>query len=399
MILLGMLNKTQPKDMTREQFIRWFTGFVDGEGNFTLFIDGLRLRAKFRINLHIDDVAVLHTIRTMLGVGKVSVFGNTCVYTISDLTSLKDVLCPLLAQYGLFTSKWLDFMAFSEGVKYLSNNPSLVTGDVLAWAKQLINSMNSTRTTYDTTLMLPIVIDQYWLLGFIEAEGTFGFKNLFPYFQVGQHTRSLDVINAIREYIQALSNGFTSTLDSAAPLVTSTLNTRTSVMVISVQNIDALYDYLMFHLLDMPFQTRKGTDFYLWRLVLYMYKWGYAYLKEGRQVIVLIAGYINSGRYSTSSLVNLLPSLADIQHVLTLTVPIIRTPDMTQLEFSKAIARTLSRTVYIYDNGTLMNDKPYTSYADALEAIGISRTSAEMRRKIDTGKTSQGRYTFYSTPQ
>ena len=89
-----------------------------GEGNFTLFIDKsltpLRgvIRAKFRINLHVDDVAVLYTIKTQLGVGTVNITGNICVYVISDLASLKKVLCPIVFEYGLFTSKWLDFLVF-----------------------------------------------------------------------------------------------------------------------------------------------------------------------------------------------------------------------------------------------------------------------------------------------
>lgn len=166
-------------------------------------------------------------------------------------------------------------------------------------------------------------------------------------------------------------------------------------MVISVQNVDALY--VMFHLLDMPFQTRKGTDFYLWSLVLYMFKWGHAYLQEGRQVVVAIAAFINTGRYTTSSVVNILPSLDHIKYVLSLSPPVMRTPEMTQLLFSQAIARTASRNVYIYDKGVLMNVKPYTSYADAQDAIGIPRTAVVIRRKIDTGKAYLNRYTFYST--
>ena len=94
-----------------------------------------------------------------------------------------------------------------------------------------------------------------------------------------------------------------------------------------------------------------------------MFKWGYAYLKEGRQVVVAIAAYINKGRYTTSSVVNHLPSLDHIQSVLELHLPVKRTPDMTQLEFRKAFSRIVSRSVYIYDNEVLMNDKPYTSYA------------------------------------
>ena len=42
--------------------------------------------------------------------------------------------------------------------------------------------MNLGRTLYNYDLIPKIVVDPYWLLGFIEAEGTFGFKNLSPYF-------------------------------------------------------------------------------------------------------------------------------------------------------------------------------------------------------------------------
>jgi len=101
------------------------------------------------------------------------------------------------------------------------------------------------------------------LLGFIEGEGTFGLKNFSPYFQLGQHTRNLMVIKTIALYIQSLPKVFTFSLNTLPPNVSNTLNSRTSVSVLSISNIDALYDYLMFFLLDISFQTRKGVDFYL----------------------------------------------------------------------------------------------------------------------------------------
>ena len=46
-------------------------------------------------------------------------------------------------------------------------------------------------------------MNPFWLLGFIEGEGTFGFKNLSPFFQVGQSVRSLYVLEAIAKYLQS----------------------------------------------------------------------------------------------------------------------------------------------------------------------------------------------------
>ena len=58
----------------------------------------------------------------------------------------------------------------------------------------------------------------------------------------------------------------------------STLNKSTNVLVITYHNIDSLHDILAHLLIQFPFQTRKGTDFYYWCIVLYMHKFGYIYL-------------------------------------------------------------------------------------------------------------------------
>jgi hypothetical protein len=135
----------------------------------------------------------------------------------------------------------------------------------------------------------------YWLLGFIEGEGSFGFKNLNPYFQISQHTKSLMLLQGIALYLQSLPQGFTFSLNSNPLVVSNTLHSNNTVYVISITNIDALYHYLMFLLLDMLFQTCKGVDFYfsqsrLWHshgcewvrsIVLHLHKLGYFYLKEG----------------------------------------------------------------------------------------------------------------------
>ena len=70
-------------------------------------------------------------------------------------------------------------------------------------------------------------------------EATFGFKGLVPYFQIGQHTRSLMVLNAIAAFLQSLPKGFKFTLNSLPPVVSSSLNKTTSVSVITINSIDA----------------------------------------------------------------------------------------------------------------------------------------------------------------
>jgi hypothetical protein len=82
----------------------------------------------------------------------------------------------------------------------------------------------------------------------------------------------------------------------------------------------------------MPFQSRKGVDFYYWCIVLHLHKLGYFYLQEGRNLAYLISLYVNRGRYSTNSNPGIAPSFTDIEKVLNLNLPVtLRRAKPTQL--------------------------------------------------------------------
>ena len=364
-----------------------------------MFLDRHYLRVVFRINLHIDDIDVLYRIKDFLGVGTVRSNKNSCVYSIGNINDLLTVLFPLLDQCPLYTTKWLDYQDFKLVVNFLSAaSTTRLSENQLVWAKTIMQGMNSNRTHYDYSLIPQLkVLDPFWLLGFIEAEATFGFKGLVPYFQIGQHTRSLMVLNAIAAFLQSLPKGFRFTLNSLPPVVSSSLNKTTSVSVITVNSIDALYDYFMFFLLDMPFQTRKSVDFLYWCLVLHFHKFGHFYLPEGRALVNQIAQYANAGRYSNNPNKVNAPDLSNILNVLRLTLPVVLSPTMSHLHLAQAFSSLVKvRNVWVYENGRLLNSQPFTSFAAAQEAIGIPRTSVAIRRNIDTGKPFLNRYTFYS---
>ena len=66
-------------------------------------------------------------------------------------------------------------------------------------------NMNTGITDYNYSLISNIA---FWLLGFIEGECTFGFKNLTPFLQVGQNVISLYVVEAIANYLKSIPKGF-----------------------------------------------------------------------------------------------------------------------------------------------------------------------------------------------
>ena len=117
-----LFNRREPSPMTTSQFSKWLTGFIDGEGSFQVFLDRQYLRVMFRIRLHKDDINVLQKIQEFLGVGRVVLDGNTCVFIISNVKDLINVLFPLLDKYNLYTTKWLDYIDFKKVVYFLSES-------------------------------------------------------------------------------------------------------------------------------------------------------------------------------------------------------------------------------------------------------------------------------------
>ena len=182
--------------MNKEQFGKWLSGFIDAEGNFQVFFDRQYLRVLFRINLHVDDIEVLYAISKYLGVGSVRVQSSYAVYSIGKVKDLITVLIPLLDKHSLRTTKYLDYIDFKKILQILSSSPSTkLSGEEITTAKLIIAGMNSTRSSFDYSKIQNLnKIDPYWLLGLIEGEGTFGFRNLVPYFQLGLHSRNLPLL-------------------------------------------------------------------------------------------------------------------------------------------------------------------------------------------------------------
>jgi len=101
-LVYKIFNRKVPTDMDRNQFSLWFSGFIDGEGNFQVFLDRNYLRAIFRIRLHIDDIAILYKIKEFLGVGNVSVHGSNCLFSITNIRDMKNVLFTFIRQLQSF---------------------------------------------------------------------------------------------------------------------------------------------------------------------------------------------------------------------------------------------------------------------------------------------------------
>lgn len=203
--------KLSKKNINNNDFFEWFVGFSDGEGSFQIGVDNRnkypRFNFRFSIGLHIDDKPTLDFIRNTLDCGIVSSNkdNSACYFMVSNTAELKSIIFPIFDKFNLNTTKHLDYLAFKEAL-LLEIPKSSDTEMRLEYVTKIINfknSMNLKRTEYSLPLN-HIRITAYWLLGFIEGEGSFHLRrnSLTPTFSLALTESQKPVLEAIISFLK-----------------------------------------------------------------------------------------------------------------------------------------------------------------------------------------------------
>ena len=417
----NMVNKND------DEFLHWFSGFTDAEGNFLITIDRSYVKLRFKISLHIDDIKVLQIIQSNLNIGRVTEeqSRNRCSFIVEDVWGI-NTICSIFNNYPLYTSKNLDFQDFYKALLIRNKYKNLSDAN-LERILLLKNNMNSKREIfrYETTKS-QIIINPNWFIGFIEGEGTFGIKTGSSlYFQVAQKNTSQECLNAIINYLINLSNntkyfhsgqaegpGPSPSLrrgqnNKILPIkVTNTTNVRTDVVSLAVTNVDALYYYILPLLDEYKFYSRKALDFKLWRMALILKIRGYYYTLEGKILFLDISEILNK-RYSTTvSIHNANEIINNIskkfEGIIKKDSPFDIKLDLPHTEnvrkFSIANRSENPKIVYIYTNEGLMEGSPFPSFSAAHKALGLNPSSNTCNRYIDTNRLYKNKYIFSSKP-
>ena len=109
------------------KFLQWFVGFTDAEGSFLIQMKKESIvNFSFKITLHIDDSAVLFLIKEKLGIGVVSIKGNTCTFAVHSFQLIVDVLLPIFDKYSLMTHKQLDYRDWRIAVLLKKNSSTSI---------------------------------------------------------------------------------------------------------------------------------------------------------------------------------------------------------------------------------------------------------------------------------
>lgn len=414
---ISSVYKLENDNFANKDFLYWFSGFTDAEGNFLVIINGKYVKLRFKINLHIDDIKVLYTIKSNLGFGRVVEESkrNSCSFIVEDSLSINK-LCDIFNHYPLHTSKKLDFLSFYEVSLIKATNKVLSDVD-MSKIVSIKNSMNSKREIFTyLTSKSQIIINPNWFIGFIEGEGTFGIKTGSSlYFQVAQKNTSQECLNGITKFLLDLSNNATIHNDpnnKILPInITNTINVRTNVVSLAIANVDALYYYLLPYLDSSKFYSRKAIDLKLWRMALLLKIYGYYYTTEGKNLFLDISDILNK-RYSTSLhspvsdintiIDNITERFNDIMQKESFAPPFdvkLNKPHTENVRNYSIVNKSINpKTVYIYDGNKMVDGSPFASYSAAHKALELKPSSNTCNRYIDTNKLYKNKYIFRSKP-
>jgi hypothetical protein len=131
--------------------IGWVTGFVDGEGCFSIhfvrqperadrkgYKTGFQVGHEFVVTQGAKSVACLHTLREFFGIGGVYLNRrhdnhkeHLYQYSVARRSDLLRVVIPFFQQYPLRTSKQRDFAKFVECMSVIETNEHLTVSGLL----------------------------------------------------------------------------------------------------------------------------------------------------------------------------------------------------------------------------------------------------------------------------
>lgn len=208
----------------------YITGLVDAEGCFTTSIykdcrmkTGWQVKPIFQLNLHKKDLKILEALQKTWGVGKIYKHGqDSFMYRVSSLKNLR-VITTHFDNYPLITQKLADYLLFKQSIDLIQEKLHLTEKGLLTLVgiKSVLNWGLSEKFKETFPNMIPVVRpkvdiseikDVYWLIGFVEGEGSFMViiqeskskkttDNISLRFVITQHSKDSVLLDNISNYL------------------------------------------------------------------------------------------------------------------------------------------------------------------------------------------------------
>jgi LAGLIDADG DNA endonuclease family protein len=167
-------------------FEQWFVGFTDGDGNFYIGQqkagDSIKWNLSFKLAQSAYNGRVLNNIKKELGVGSITKDGNKLQLFIRDRKKIESVLIPIFDKYPLLTTKYFDYIKFKKVLSILNNTEFtkeykdieiLKLKNLKPPIDYISPAWNNASLPLTNVRSINNVMTKSWLVGFIEAEGSF----------------------------------------------------------------------------------------------------------------------------------------------------------------------------------------------------------------------------------
>lgn len=175
------LNVKQP---INDWFEQWLVGFTDGDGSFSVLRQGDKWNLTFKISQNTYNLRVLHFIKKELGAGSIYVESKRDLahFRIRDRKVINNIIFPIFDKYPLLTTKYFNYKIFKEAYIILEDNSlTKLEKNNLLENLLLTKPSNSYISPAWDNVSKPLidtneakkVVSKAWLVGFIEAEGSF----------------------------------------------------------------------------------------------------------------------------------------------------------------------------------------------------------------------------------
>lgn len=156
-------------------FYSWLVGFTDGDGCFNVYtnLKNKKIIFTFKIGQRSNNKQILHFIKKNLMIGSIrdNKLGMSN-FLVRKKEYILNIIIPLFKKYNLLSTKEFNFKIFCESFDiYLNSDFSQVEKiNLINKLKEKIVPINYVSTFW---LKNENIINKSWLVGFIEAEGSF----------------------------------------------------------------------------------------------------------------------------------------------------------------------------------------------------------------------------------
>lgn len=150
-----------------------------------------------------------------------------------------------------------------------------------------------------------ISITKYWLLGFIEGEGSFFVvrDECITGFSLGQVSQNKPLLEKIVEFFNSYIGDFYIKKNSIGIYDNAKINfvNQKPYSEIRSSNLDFLWKMIVPLLKDLNWLTKKHKDFIDWTLILELKVAGLHKVSEGKEMILKLYSQMNNNRLSTNN--------------------------------------------------------------------------------------------------